>query len=192
MATTRQFKPKAHVIIDIETLSLDRHAAITEIAALGMFGTHAVGQSFSIKIRPSSYDQLPAFVRDPETIAFHDRENPFALKECEDDGKAVKEALQALAEYLAHYSHPYELHVWSQGKDFDFPILEHAYKAFDMQIPWNYRNVHCLRDLVFLNPRSRIQPSKGVKHRALDDVLHAHKQFTNVIADSTWYQRLFQ
>lgn len=192
MATTKTYAPKSHLIVDLEALSLDRHAAIIEIGAVAQYGTSGnIASKFSIMIKPSSYNDLPQFVRDPSTEQFHEKENPGFLEECEAAGVSFQEAIGLFADWAASFGKPYDLHVWSQGKDYDFPILDFAFGQFGIKAPWSYRNMHCLRDLVFLNPRSRISGGAGeAKHRALDDAIWAQKQFMRVIADSNWYQRL--
>ena len=192
MATTKTYAPKSHIILDLEALSLDRHAAILEIAAVAQHGTHGhIHSTFEVKIKPSSYLDLPQFDRNAATEQFHMEHNPEILEDCEANGVSLQEAMERLHVWASSYGKPYDLHVWSQGKDYDFPILEYAFEQVGMKSPWSYRNVHCLRDLVFLNPRSRIGGgSKDAKHRALDDAIWAQKQFMQVIADSNWYQRL--
>lgn len=191
-ATERKYKPKAHVILDLETLSRSRRAGIVELAAIGQFGATGQHTPFYKAIRPTQYDSLKQFDADPETIQWHNEQNPGHLAKLDAEGVSIQEALAEFLDWLGQFKEPYELHVWSQGKDFDFPILDYAIEQCGLQVPWKYCNVHCTRDLLFLNPRSRIGGAKrDGHHTAMADTEWAHTQWRKIIADSSWYQRLF-
>lgn len=194
MATQpRTYKPKTHIILDLECLSLDSHAAIIHIGAVAQYGSTAnqVGIPFEARIRPSQYLSLTQFAVDQSTVDFHNEGNPGYLDQLEQEGVTLAEAMDQLVTWATQFSGDYDLHVWMQGKDYDYPILNFAARELGMQLPWKYRNVHCLRDLVFLNPAARYTGQKEAEHTALADATWAWKQFNKVIAHSNWYQRLF-
>lgn len=60
--------------------------------------------------------------------------------------------------------------VWSNGADFDIPMLAHAYTQCGIEIPWKFWNSRCYRTYKNLPGAKniRIAPT-GVKHNALAD-----------------------
>ncbi|MND22547.1 hypothetical protein D3C80_129280 [compost metagenome] len=187
----RQYKPKAHIILDTETLSTSRRAGVVELAALGQFGATGMPKSFYVAIKPTQYDELKQFDVNMDTITWHNEQNPGHLAKLDAEGVSLQEAMNQFLAWIGQFTEPYELHMWSQGKDFDFPILEWALQQCGYEPPWKFRNVHCIRDLLFLNPRSRIGGAKKAAHTAMADTEWAHAQWRKIIADSSWYGRLF-
>lgn len=60
--------------------------------------------------------------------------------------------------------------VWSNGADFDIPMLSHAYTQVGTEIPWQYSDTRCYRTYKNLPGAKNIRaPQTGVKHNALDD-----------------------
>lgn len=63
---------------------------------------------------------------------------------------------------------------WSNGADFDLPMLAHAYSQCQIETPWKYWNSRCVRTYKTLPGAKDIRiPPAGVKHNALSD---AHQQ----------------
>lgn len=196
MATQRSFKPKLHIILDLETTGIHSTSGITEIAAICQAGTSGELSRFSVMINPASYESNSSFRIDPNTILWHEQQNPGIGEEWKAKGTTWMNATVQFAEWLNDLAHggSYEIHYWSQGKDFDFPILSNHFEKVGLTDPWKFRQVHCLRDLVWLNPRSRLKETADRKghHRAINDAEWALRQFQQVYADSTWYQKLFR
>jgi hypothetical protein len=189
VANTTRYKPKAHGVLDIETLSTDKRAAIVHMAIVIAYGGGGHNQ-WEAFIKPSEFAGSQ-FEIDQDTWNWHEKEHPGYLTMCEERGVTLAEALQGLVAFMADYATEFELHMWSQGKDFDFPIVDWALKNVGLKAPWAYSRVHCLRDLVWLNPTSRVSGSQQDKHNALSDAQWEAGQLRAVIANSNWYQRLF-
>ena len=195
-AAPNMYKPKRHIVIDVETLHTRRNAAIIDIAAVVVDLNNSAnhGAEFSIQIRPSAYDAMTdtEFASNQDTVAFHHKNDPEFIPFCEAHGVSLQEAAQQFCEWIRTWSDSVELHLWSQGKDFDFPILENMIHQTGETIPWAKSRVHCLRDAVWLNPASRIKTSEPVAHKALPDARFEAKQLQVLIGGSSWYQRLFK
>ena len=74
--------------------------------------------------------------------------------------------------YLAYLAEQYELVVWSQGIDFDFPILEHAIKKYvePKEMPYQYWNKRDVRTILkWCDVDYRNIERTGTAHNALDD-----------------------
>lgn len=191
MTAPKTYPKKANIVVDIETLATEHNAAVIDIAAVALYEVEGLNRYFNVKIEPSQYLGHAAFSSNNATRDFHEKQNPGYLQECEDQGLTIQEAALALFAFMQSYNDVFELHCWSQGKDFDFPILSNFMKVAELDVPWNYGKVHCLRDLVWLNPKCRIHPAPGsVKHKALDDAVFEARQLHEVVQSNSWYQRL--
>lgn len=191
MATApRKYKPKVHITVDHESLSLARTAAIVEIGATVTYGKFPA-DTFHCMIKPSSYNGT-TFARDLETIAWHNEQHPEYLSQCELLGVTWQEAAVNFHSWLSGYAAEAELHVWAQGKDFDGPLTEHLFSQMNLKTPYSYSRLHCARDLIWLNPAARLQRANdGTHHTALADAQHTSGMIRSAVARSTWYQKLF-
>ena len=60
--------------------------------------------------------------------------------------------------------------VWSNGANFDQPILAHAYSQLDMKEPWPYWGSRCVRTYAALPGADRVPRVKPkIAHNALSD-----------------------
>lgn len=185
----RKYKPKVNIVVDTETGALDSKAAVYDIGAVVAWPIH-LGASFSIKIKPSSYNGT-AFEVNAETLQWHKDNKPGYLEQCEEEGVDFREAAQVFADWLQTYAANFDLHMWAQGKDFDQSVLGWLFNQCSIKQPYSYRNFHCTRDLLFLNPAARIRGGQDeAAHTALADAEWAASQLIAIINNSTWYQRL--
>ncbi len=84
--------------------------------------------------------------------------------------QSLKEALIGLADWMGES----DFHVWSNGADFDIPMLSHAYAQHGLEPPWQFHRNRCFRTYKNLPGAKGIRiPPLGVKHNALSD---AHNQ----------------
>jgi len=66
--------------------------------------------------------------------------------------------------------------VWSNGADFDLPMLNHAYKQYNMASPWKPYAGRCYRTYKTLpGARSVKVEREGQHHNALDDAIYQAK-----------------
>lgn len=78
-----------------------------------------------------------------------------------DDRIDLDEALTKLTKQLWHCKH-----IWANGPTYDMTILEHAYKSYNMALPWRYFNVRDARTIYSLCPSLEKYPAT---HHALED-----------------------
>ena len=191
----RVYKPKRHIVIDLECLSVKKNATVVDVAAVLVdfnFGGITTKEFQAFIRQGEQVESGSVFHIDQNTIDWHNRHDPEFLTHCENHGVSFQEAMQNLSQWILDQTGNTELHFWSQGKDFDFPILENMMEAAGLKHPWKYSYVHCLRDLVFLNPASRIRSSGPVAHKALLDARHEAQQLVATTKGSTWLSRLFK
>lgn len=78
----------------------------------------------------------------------------------------LSEALIELSDWVGDDSYT----VWSNGADFDLPMLAHAYTQIGVEAPWKFWNSRCFRTYKNLPGAKKIRlPVAGVKHNALSD-----------------------
>lgn len=63
-------------------------------------------------------------------------------------------------------------YIWSNGADFDLPMIAHAYKQLGGETPWDFFNSRCVRTYKNLPfAKAVAKPEVGIKHNALSDAL---------------------
>lgn len=63
--------------------------------------------------------------------------------------------------------------VWSNGADFDIPMISHAYGQARIEAPWKFWNSRCFRTYKNLPGAKAVSvPFAGTKHNALADAYH--------------------
>lgn len=62
--------------------------------------------------------------------------------------------------------------VWSNGADFDLPMIQHAFIRGGYEMPWKFWNNRCFRTLKNLPRAKNIKaPANPIKHHAMFDAL---------------------
>jgi len=94
-----------------------------------------------------------------------------------DDAKGVfneaKQTLRTALGALSDWIGDGDYYVWSNGADFDMPMLVHAFVQCGMEVPWKFWNGRCFRTYKNLPGAKLIRvPFTGVKHNALFDAVH--------------------
>ena len=152
------------VMIDIETCGTGVDACILTIAA----------QCFD-PLERSNYHLLPNWYArvDPDsqpdrnisqgTIEWWANQPPAAKEEAfNPEGRlSLKQALDELHRLVWHCNR-----VWANGPTFDMNILEHAYKSYNIVLPWQYYKVRDARTVYGMCPKLEKYPAS---HHALED-----------------------
>lgn len=69
--------------------------------------------------------------------------------------------------------------IWSNGADFDIPIVLNLYSQFRLEAPWKFWQHRCYRTLKLEFNCERDQPKNPNKHDALSDARHQAKCLIN-------------
>ena len=173
-----------HVMIDLETLSLQPNAAIIEIAAKEFNPVkeievpnntfHEFVDSTSCAMHGMDFDKATIEWWSKQELHLKGRFDTFR------NDTPIGYALGKLSEYIRTTAPDGELMLWSQGTDFDIPILRSAYRnVLGEELPVKYRNIRDARTY-FLELVNVLQPeaknpyelikSEGSKHTAEGDV----------------------
>lgn len=178
------------VMLDIETLSTKKTAAIPSIGAVFFDPlTGSIGNKFYRTITRKSCEEAGLHV-DDATVAWWEGQS--------DEAKAalncpnsipLKQALLELENWIWENIDSQLPEVWGNGPSFDCAILDNAYSSVGMKLPWRYSHERCVRTMVSLG-RNLLQmdpkkkPMDGVAHNALADAEHQAKYVSEI------YQKL--
>ena len=161
------------LMIDIETLDTCNTAIIVSIAAVEFDLKAAfMNKEFYEIINLKSYNSnllKDKFSSSLDTIKWwlqqsKEAQNIFDKKLQEDNSLPITFALAKLVKTFNFKS--YE-RIWSKGSNFDFPILEHAFKQHPsgLEVPWHYSQLCDMRTVSKLSGLK----FKNNTHNALDD-----------------------
>lgn len=189
MAGAAQKVEKA-IMIDLETASTQTNAAILTIGMVCFDPFNAkdpMGEQFYLRIDPKSYDTPAAkktFDISMDTMGWWMRQSPAAQKEAfhATPRVSVVEGIRQTHQWLK--SHCGKLtQMWAHGKDFDLPILQHAFEALGLEVPWTFWMTRDTRTLYDVGKIGKL-PATGEDHQAIGD---CKKQIWGVVKA---YQKL--
>lgn len=156
-----------HVMLDVESLGTTASAVIMSVGACkfdlvsGKIDDAGFYASVSIE---SNLDYGRRVQED--TLLWWLKQEVAAQSVFHEQKIALPEALQELSDWIGSD----DCSVWSNGADFDLPMLAHAYSQVQLELPWKFWNSNCVRTYKKLPGAKDIRPpALGVKHNALSD-----------------------
>ena len=162
-----------HIMLDLETLGTVASAVIMSIGACRFdLATGAVDDSgFYASISVESNLDYGRRIQE-DTLLWWLKQEVSAQNVFHESKLALPEALQELSDWIGSGDYT----VWSNGADFDLPMLAHAYNQVQLETPWKFWNSRCFRTYKNLpGARNAKVPFEGTKHNALFDALHQAK-----------------
>lgn len=166
-----------HIMIDNETLSTTADAVILSIGAVKFdLATGEVSnEGFYASV---SVDSNLSYGRrvDEQTLIWWFKQDAAAQQVFHEPKETLDSALVLLSDWIGQGDYT----VWSNGADFDLPMLAHAYRQCGLEVPWKFWNSRCFRTYKNLPGSKAVKPSAdGVKHNAMSD---AYNQAVTVCA----------
>lgn len=171
------------VMVDIETLGSDSHAAVISIG-LAAFNEDGVIDTLGIAIDPADWhgDITPA------TIAWWMAQNDQARMYSFNNANKVGDvqAANALREFIARHGGD---ECWAKGPDFDIVILRHWWervrpKGTIGNFPIHFRTTRDVRTMLGLAKQYNIMhllpPESGIAHNPVDDAAYQARQVINI------------
>lgn len=157
-----------HVMIDLETLGTTADSVILSVGAV-KFDLESdkiddAGYYASVSIE-SNTDAGRAI--DESTLVWWLSQSKEAQAVFTEPKQTLESALVGLSDWLGHNKRC----VWSNGASFDIPMLEHAYKKFGWQPPWEFWNSRCVRTYRSL-PQAKHVAKPVNDHNALRDAVN--------------------
>ncbi|MFA7188682.1 MAG: 3'-5' exonuclease [Sphaerochaetaceae bacterium] len=163
-----------HVMIDLETLSTDPDAAFISIGACQFDPDEGKIYKLNFYTLINWKSAMKGRSVSASTLQWWLKQDREAIKGIMDSGSSpgLKQALMWLSDWF-----PTGSMVWSNGANFDLPILEHAYTQYEIEqyIPWKYHDTRDVRTICALVEGMidrKDYPFKGTPHNALDDAIH--------------------
>lgn len=158
-----------HIMIDLETLGTTADAAILSIGAVrfdletGVVNAQPFYQVVSFESQPNrvlSRDTLVWWMQqDPKAAAVFTHQPKFELAD-------------VLRNFAAWVGGMGGAHAWSNGADFDLPMLTHAFDQCGIKQPWPVYNGRCYRTYKNLPGARAVKIERtGEHHNALDDAI---------------------
>lgn len=163
-----------HVMLDIETLDVEKTAYILSVgAAFFVPETGEVGPGF-YQVISLDHEQVGRTIA-PSTVKWWMSQSAEAKNE---NFYGTKDLLQVLNEFVAFVLHNRtgRVKVWGNGKEFDCTIMSHALTQAGHKCPWSFRDTLDVRTILALGESKGIvshadKTFTGVRHTAFDDVL---------------------
>lgn len=159
-----------HVMVDLETLATSADAVIMSIGAVkfdlasgavddnGFYASVSIDSNLELKRRTNE-----------DTLLWWLKQSPSAQRVFHEPKQTLETALLELSDWIGARDY----FMWSNGADFDIPMLAHAYTQLQIEIPWEYYNTRCFRTYKKLPGASSVSaPNAGVKHNALTDAIN--------------------
>jgi hypothetical protein len=159
-----------HIMLDLETLGTAADAVILSIGAVRFnLDTDEVDDAgFYASVSVDSNLEAKRRIQE-DTLIWWLKQGPAAQGVFHETKQTLGVALIDLSDWMGDS----ESFVWSNGADFDLPMLAHAYTSLGIQIPWKFWNSKCFRTYKNLPGAKTIKvPFEGVKHNALFDAVH--------------------
>jgi hypothetical protein len=172
-----------HVEIDLETLGTVPGSVILSIGAVIFDPTKdpesCLGKEFYCVV--SKADSLGhGLTINAATLKWWEKQSPEAQQVLSDsESLDVADDLEVALTLLADFI-PRNALIWSNGANFDQPLLSVAYDKCKMETPWEFWNSRCHRTILGLHPTPKsLMPKNQLAHNALED---AKTQAKHVVA----------
>lgn len=166
-----------HCMLDLETLSTSRSAAIVAIGAVVFESDPSLPpdiRKFYTGVKLGSAMRSGGVV-DAGTILWWMQQSDVArmeLQKAQDVGQTLRKALYDFHEWLSRHRvrNDASVPVWGNGADFDNVVLRNAYESQEIAPPWDHRDNRCFRTVKNLFPVDFPRGTEhGVYHNAVDD-----------------------
>ncbi len=157
-----------HIMLDLETLSLDSNAKIVSIGAVA-FDTNGIRDEFYVAhLDPDGQGDA---VVSTSTLDWWASQPPDVRAVLELPVANVPFQLGRLAGWMLEASRNQEIDgVWGNGASFDNVVLKNLYQRLGYPPPWKYSADRCYRTIKNMHVND-VEPIEfeGVEHNALDD-----------------------
>lgn len=161
-----------HIMIDLETLGTRADSVILSLGAVKFDLTSGKidDKGFYASISIDSNQELGRRIQE-DTLLWWLKQEIAAQSVFHEDKTTLSQALEDFSDWVGNDDHE----VWSNGADFDIPMLAHAYAQIQMEAPWKFWASNCFRTYKKLPGAKALAgavPFSGVKHNALADAFH--------------------
>lgn len=176
-----------HIVLDLETLSTQPHAAVLSIGTVALDARGQVVNEFHVPLDPFAYGSQPGRHIEVETLEWWGKQSAEARAASIDASckASAADALRMFSAWVGLNANPDEVKVWGNGSSFDNVILASLYKqttTLGLPPPWRYWNDRDMRTIIDMFPEAKhVGPFEGIKHHALHDARHEAKQLAKAL-----------
>lgn len=154
-----------HIMLDLETMGTRPGAIIRAVAAVKFTVEEGIVDRLYFPVCSNSCEAL-GMAFDGDTVQWWLAQDDSARRELLRPAADIRSVLGVLS-WFCDVGPTEKLAIWGCGANFDPPLLEWAYRAASLPVPWSFLDVRCYRTLKGLFPDQR-QRGK-VAHHALKD-----------------------
>ncbi|HEX5933759.1 MAG TPA: 3'-5' exonuclease [Pseudorhizobium sp.] len=152
------------LMIDIETLGSRPGSVILTIGAVSFDAeTGQMGEEFYAAIDPATAAEV-GLTTDIATMIWWMKQSDEARQAAFSGLTPIGTALAELGDYVRRAD---ASRVWAKPPSFDLILLEAAFRACGIDVPWHFRTHRDCRTIFDLT--GTLQPNFGTAHNALDD-----------------------
>jgi len=164
------------VMIDIETVGLERGSAIVEIGAVQFEPAAMIGETFHASVSLTSCQEAGLHI-DAGTVEWWLGDQPEIAADVLVGGDDLEDALADFVDWY-HNVDPHE--VWANSPSFDCEMLEYAGEQVGVPMPWDFYQERDVRTLDSL-PHGVEMEQDGVEHTALDDAIYQARVASTIL-----------
>jgi hypothetical protein len=166
-----------NVMLDLETLGTVASSVIMSIGAVkfdleaGTIDDAGFYASVSIDSNLLAGRQVSE-----ETLLWWMKQDKTAQKVFFEPKQPLDAALEDFSRWFGDGREAEKTLIWSNGADFDIPMMVHAYHLYGWEAPWAYYNTRCFRTVKnSAVAQGVVHNVTGIKHNALTDAINQVK-----------------
>lgn len=159
-----------HLMIDFETLGQKQDCVVLSLGAV-LFTRDGVLSEFYTAF---DIDTQPGRTKQDDTLAWWSKQSVDARAIFEECKNGI-ELISLPEKFNMFIGAQKQVKIWSNGADFDIPILNHIYASYGLEVPWKFFNHRCYRTMKSLFHVEAPFKFDGVKHNALADAKYQAK-----------------
>lgn len=128
---------RTDIMLDIETLGTSAGCQVLSVGVVAF--EHDRRRILSSTHWPLDTEQQckKGLIADPDTLQWWREQSAEAWEAATRDPREVRSALEGVGHFFKTWSGP-DTQVWSQGNNFDMPILGHLFRAYGLDEPWQF------------------------------------------------------
>jgi hypothetical protein len=172
------------LMVDLETMDNKPTSAIVSIGAV-FFDKTGLGPQFYKRVSLQSSMDAGLTVSG-DTVMWWLKQSDPARLELAKPAEDLRDVLVDFYRFIGLQSSHREVRVWGNGASFDNAILQNAYSATNLTLPWEFWNDRCYRTLKSMHPTVKLQRS-GDYHNALDDARSQANHMLEFMGDALWW-----
>lgn len=167
-----------NIMLDMETLGTRADAVIMSIGAVKFDIDHGVcDEAFYVSVSIDSNHEAAQRHISEDTILWWMEQSKEAQRVFSEPKSTLCSALVDFQEWVDHDNYQ----VWSNGADFDVPMLAHAYHTNGLTAPWKFYNARCFRTMKSLVVAKTVpKPVNECAHNALQDAITQAQWLINI------------